>query len=518
MNRATDKKQYLNTIFVLVFILTPLISAVLFCLKDGRMISDIYIPLGGWSDEITYYKQIEGILSHGMPRGYFGYNQSRALYGTLAVWGGIPLIPYVIWGFLFGWSYCSPIYANIFFCVAALLVFYKLLRPEKTEMATVAVFWVANQFLNRYVLSGVIEASVTAQLMIIVSCGEYLLSGRIRERRGKDITPAKDRAVLVLCTIMICFMALARPYFAVFFQIPLWKAVKDKNKKWVAGLPFLAAGIMGLFFLNNKYFCSTYFNSVISLEKIQTVSFAGLMGNLLEIARLIWYAIRYKGSGVGWYYLLLLLELAVMVCVCIRRKYYHREIPLMFPITLVGDFLILLSIILMYSLGVGARHILALIVVNAVLLVLEVHFLWGSILAVICAASIIQTQGADGLPYKNEEYVEYMDMLEEEFSKVVKVTSEISYDNVVAMPTSDRDAQNPERGVCTYYGILFAMPSGVGISLDYEDFYDDPQNIKAKYILVHPEGEIRKTLEEAGMLCIFENDELMLYSAGEAAE
>lgn len=109
-----DREKILQRSFGLLFCLTPLISAILFCMMDGKMITDIYIPLGGWSDEITYYKQIEGILSHGMPRGYFGYNQSKALYGSLSVWGLVPLIPYVIWGKIFGWNYCSPIFANIF--------------------------------------------------------------------------------------------------------------------------------------------------------------------------------------------------------------------------------------------------------------------------------------------------------------------------------------------------------------------------------------------------------------------
>lgn len=183
----------------------------------------------------------------------------------------------------------------------------------------------------------------------------------------------------------------------------------------------------------------------------------------------------------------------------------------MFLISLAGDTLILLALVVMYDLGVGARHILTLIVANAVLLVLESRALWGGMLAVICVASVFRTQGADALPYRDDEYVQYMDTLKEEFAKVVKVTGEISYDNVVSMPTADRDAEDPERGVCTYYGVLFAMPSGVGISLDFQNFYDDPENLKAKYILVHPEGEIRRILERAGMSCIFENGELMLY-------
>lgn len=104
-----------------------------------------------------------------------------------------------------------------------------------------------------------------------------------------------------------------------------------------------------------------------------------------------------------------------------------------------------------------------------------------------------------------------MTELEEAFAEVITVTDELSYDNVVAMPTADHDAQNPELGVCTYYGILFAMPSGVGISLDFEDFYENPENLKAGYILVHRDGQIRHTLEEMGMKCVYEREELMLY-------
>ena len=516
MNKQVIKKQISEIIIFILFAITPLISAILFCAKDGKTISDIYIPLGGWSDEITYYKQIEGILSHGMPRGYFGYNQSKAIYGTLSVWGLIPLIPYVIWGFFFGWNYCSPIYSNIFFCIVAFVTIYILLRPKKTWMGAFSLFWITNQFINRYVLSGVVEASVIMQLMIVTACGEYLLSEKIRKQNGRSFSPRKDHVVLGVCTFFICLLTLARPYFAVLFLIPFWKAVRDKRKLWIFGLPLTAITVMVLFFVNNHYFCSTYFKNIFSFEKILSAGFTGffmqLFHSLIEIARLIWYAIRYPGSGVGWYYLLLFIELFVMLCTCILRKYHRKEVPVLFLSTLIGNALILLSIIEMYDLGVGARHILALTTVNALLVIIEVHSSFGALLAIVCLLSIIRTQGADGLPYQNAEYVAYMKSLEQEFSNIVQVTDEISYDNLVAMPTADRNSQNPEQGVCTYYGLLFAMPAGVGISLDYEDFYDIPENIKAGYILVHPAGQIREILESIGMHCIFENEELALYT------
>lgn len=500
---------------MLLFIFAPLISAILFCLIDGKMITDVYIPLGGWSDEITYYKQIEGILSHGLPRGYFGYNQSRALYGTLSVWGLIPLIPYVAWGWLFGWNYCSPIFANIFFCVLALWVLYKFLRLSVKEMGMLSLFWIANKFLNRYVLSGVVEASVIMQLIIITACGEYLLSEKIRKGQERTFSSQKDCFVLAFCTFVICLLTLARPYFAVLFLIPLWRSMQIKRKSWIVGLPILAIGIIVLFFINNHYFCSTYFHNIFTFDKIRSTSISGLFSHLLhglaDISRMIWYAIRYH-DNVGWYYLLLFVELACMAWFCIRQIIRRAPTKPMFIVSLLGNSLILLSIIEMYDLGVGARHILSLIIANAILLIIEAHYSFGAALAIICTFSIALTYGKDALPYKDNAYAEYMDTLKTKFSEIVTVTDEISYDNVVAMPTADQNMQNPDQIISTYYGLLFAMPAGVGISLDYQDFYDDPENVKAGYILVHPTGAIRTTLENIGMSCIFENDEMALYS------
>ena len=383
-------------------------------------------------------------------------------------------------------------------------------------MGMFSFFWITNQFVNRYVLSGVVEASIISQLMFVTACGEYLLSDRIRGQRDRTFSAAKDSSAMISCTAVICLLTLARPYFAVLFLIPFWKSMRDARKKWIVGLPLLAIVVMGLFFINNHYFCSTYFSNVLSFEKILQNGvwgfFKRLFEGFVEILRLIWYAIRYKGSGAGWYYLLLGIELMIMLLVCVKNRYCQRRSQPMFVITLTGNLLILGSIIEMYNLIVGARHILSLIMVNAVLLILEVGSSMGAVLALICIWSIVQTQGADGLPYKNSEYAAYMDTLEEAFSEVVKVTEEISYDNVVALPTADVSMQDPSQSVGAYYGLMFAMPPGVGISLDFQDFYEDPENIKAGYILVHPAGRIRQVLEEAGMVCVFENDELALYA------
>lgn len=197
--------------------------------------------------------------------------------------------------------------------------------------------------------------------------------------------------------------------------------------------------------------------------------FQQIADSLAEIAKLIWYAVRYDGVGVGWYYLLWAIGLLSMLIVCIRRVYCKKRVPSMFLITLIGNSLILLSFIEIYDLGVGARHILALIVANAVILLMETHFSVILIMAAVCVASAFRIGDADMPPYGNAEYMEYMEQLKNEFAQVVLVSDHISYDNVVTLPTVDYSVENLEEKVGCYYGVMFALPAGVGISLDFED-------------------------------------------------
>jgi len=496
-----------------LFILTPLISAILFCAMDGRLISDIYIPLGGWSDEITYYKQVESVLSHGIPRGYFGYNQSRAVIGPFACWGFLPLIPYVIWGFLFGWTYVSPIYANIFFCMMAFAFLYFLLRPTKKWCLSFSAFWILFKYLNRHVLSGMVEASVLQQIMFIAVIGECLLSEKVRSHI--NMTKKKENILIVVCTILIFLLTIVRPYYAVFFLIPFWAVIRNKSKVGIVSIPVVGLFSIVCYALYRKYICAAYFKDAILIDEMIGESVSGILthivSDVVELGRYIWYALRYH-DVVGWYYLLFFMQMGIMLFVCIYKLYKKQSVPKMYVVALVGNVLILLSIILLYDLIVGGRHLIALIVVNTVLLLVETHI---GISGVMCSVLILCTLlswNREVLPYIEDDYALWLDSLKQICAEKLEVTDEISYDNVVGMPVSDRNREDQSIEAVTYYGLLFAMPSGMGVSLDFASFYDDPDNIKAKYILVHPDGMIRLTLEEIGMKPVVEMEELMIYA------
>lgn len=504
-------KKTFHILAALLFVLTPLLAGVLWCAVDGKTLADIYIPLGGWSDEITYYKQIESILTHGIPRGYFGYNQSQAMYGPFGYWGFLPLIPYALWGLFFGWTYTSPIYANIFFCVLAFAFIYFVLKPSKKWCLAFSAFWLFFQFLNRHVLSGAIESTLILQLVIVVVLGEYLLSDKAS---SQALSARKENWYVAICTTIVFFMTVLRPYYAVFYLIPFWAVIRKKKKIGIVAVPAVAFLSLVCFVLYKQYTCAAYFEDVIHIDERLAGGFAGIFvkiaSDVVQLAKFIWYGFRYE-DVTGWYYLFLFVELGIMLGVCIRNWIKKKPAPRMYVSTLIGNTLILLSIILLFTLVVGGRHILPLIVVNAIILLTETHINIGWLFGFIGILATLLAGNNEPIPYGNPEYVAWMESLEDAFAEHMEVTDTLSYDNVVGMPVSGFSREDSTKEAVTYYGYLYAVPAGMAVSIDFWEMYEDPENIKAKYILAHPDAKVRDRLEEIGMKCVLEMEELVLY-------
>jgi len=104
-----------------------------------------------------------------------------------------------------------------------------------------------------------------------------------------------------------------------------------------------------------------------------------------------------------------------------------------------------------------------------------------------------------------------MENLEDTFAEYMEVTDTLSYDNVVGSLVSGCSKEDESREAVPYYGYLYAVPAGMGVSIDFWEMYEEPENIKAKYIIAHPDAKVRDRLEEAGLKCVLEMEELVLY-------
>ena len=88
--------------------LLPLLCCLVRTAAEGRSIGQVYLPSSEWNDELFYFKQVEGIVNYGFPRGYFGFNESHALQLSFAAWSPVLVFPWILWGLLFGWNLLMP--------------------------------------------------------------------------------------------------------------------------------------------------------------------------------------------------------------------------------------------------------------------------------------------------------------------------------------------------------------------------------------------------------------------------
>ena len=230
--------------------LLPLLAGILLCLTDGRSVLQVSLPASvwdnpasAWSDELYYYKQAEAVIHHGVPQGFFGYNESRADYLSFATWSPVVLLPYVAWGLLFGWNLYSPVLCNIFLSMLAVFLFVWLTKPDKKQCIMLALMVTASLFSARYMLSGMSETICSFWAVLYLGLGINY---------GKEQKTYK----LVLLFLIVGVMTLIRPYYLIFMLLPAYYAfVKFR----LPGVFVSLGGILGfgiLYFVISEKFLS----------------------------------------------------------------------------------------------------------------------------------------------------------------------------------------------------------------------------------------------------------------------
>lgn len=109
----------------------PFLSVIILLAIHGKMASDCK-PV--WGDEQWWCLQASAVAEYGKPLGYWGYNGGTAPIGTFAAWGPAAVLPFGLFGKIFGWNYYSYVYANIFYMCAANFIFLLLTKAGRKEV------------------------------------------------------------------------------------------------------------------------------------------------------------------------------------------------------------------------------------------------------------------------------------------------------------------------------------------------------------------------------------------------
>ncbi|MGN1147699.1 MAG: hypothetical protein ACI4TB_04700, partial [Lachnospiraceae bacterium] len=250
-----------------IFALFPLLCAWIYCLKDGHLLSEIYLPASYWNDELMYYKQVESVVNYGLSQGWFGYNEAHGSVFPFGAWSPVILIPWVLWGLLFGWNLLSPIYANIAANMLAMAGFALLVRPKRKQSVWILGLLALFVPYTRFMVSGMPEA-------LFMAFGIWFVALTISYVKQNKLWK------LVVLFVIAVFLTLARPYLGLLFLIPVWFAFRRKPfMGTVISVVIMALTALGYVWVS-KTCSSTYVEAIIEAAWLDVFFTDGLDAGL----------------------------------------------------------------------------------------------------------------------------------------------------------------------------------------------------------------------------------------------
>ena len=196
--------------------LLPIIACLINTLSHGKGICDVFPSASEWNDELFYFKQVQCMVADGIPRGFFGYNESTAMSLSFGAWNPLLLVWWAVFGKIFGFSYLTMIAANIVLLSCAMFLFGIFAKPALKANIAISVLFLLTTPIARYMLSWMPEIVMIAPLVVLMG----LIAG-YRSSMHKKGTFA---AILIL----IAYLTILRPYMAVFYIFPLLLTKRDE--------------------------------------------------------------------------------------------------------------------------------------------------------------------------------------------------------------------------------------------------------------------------------------------------
>ncbi len=520
------EERYVVLIKALALSLLPVACCVAYCGLQGHWIGDVYLPASEWNDELFYYKQVEGILSHGYPQGYFGFNESHALKLSFAAWSPVLVFPWVIWGLLFGWNLMSPVLCNIAVMCLCCFLYVWLVRPSWKQLGVTALLFGLYNNFARFMLSGMPEVLCFAMVI-----GFYALAVNYLRRK-------KDYKIVVLF-LMACTMTLMRPYLVLFLLLPAWFWIsrgKSPLERWLRALGsvLVMGASLGIYACIKHYLGAEYLAPLFFTDWLEAFFQQGFLGGLRFTLEKLWAKgtefMAYTKQGIRAVSTTGAIYAGYLVCLCIvatqgveewlsRRRVGRKEPEdcMAVRIHLTFCFLVMLpALFLMYKTIEGSRHLLTFMAAAVFLIPLtKARFHARAACLGIAFAYLYIYRAVEPYDYQvaygQAQLRSSMEEWEKAFSETLTLDGEEapSYENVVIWAQNDMVGDAP---AYTAWQLLYALPEGFGISFCTRDYVtENMESLKSRYLYAPLGGEIERLCGEAGYKQLYSDGEMSLY-------
>ena len=320
MNDHLLKNRRLVILSAAFIFLPALLFSVISLAQCGGSGGGLFLPMPVWNDEAAYYELVKTWLETGMPKGYWGFEGAHAILGTGSAWSPAILLPYAVFGEMFGWGYGSAAIANVvFLCIANALVLI-LCKPN----AKGVLYFILTEVLSGHILlylNTIMSEVLRYALAIVLAAMLYKLL--FAEEDGKD-------RIFRYVVAPVYIIAVTQVYIFFSFAVPIYLFAVLKKKKWpvkvFVSFMAMAAEAGGSYYL--LHLISSNYNiykTEILLEAIRSKDFLGAVRTFLWMFKVgltdLWHCfLSYTGYGMFRWFVPLL-----MVFVCLPLFLLGRD-------------------------------------------------------------------------------------------------------------------------------------------------------------------------------------------------
>lgn len=493
--------------------LLPLTVCLLRVLVSGKNLADVWLGASSWNDEAFYYKQVESMVKYGMPQGYFGYNESAAAHLTFGAWNPTILVPFFIWGKLFGWNMFSPYICNIVFLSVSLLLFGILSKGNFRQLIIAFAGLFLFTPLSRYLLSCMPEIIIISNLIVIlgifISCYDKFAGWKF-----------------VIMFLLIAFLISIRPYMAVFAVLPFCIMLKKNHKIWFVPIPVTAAALC-IYAVINKMFTCEYLGNVYAdwfgkifthgLRVVISEMFIYFKSNLL----LMFTHMRLSITGLdatGAYFTCYIFASCAWIINTIFALIMHKkDRALLYIMLFAGHAAMLAALLVTYNLADGAKHLITFIVFDILLFSYEMtsNIFIGSLNAVFFVMFFVVKSDIPesyAVPYGMDTAIVNHAVFEAQLDENMKLTDDISWENTVIIMYDDKTSADDMAVPSDIWHYIYDIPAGFGISYCTYDYVTaDFTELKSRYILIPAESCLNNIMNEKGYNLIAYDSDACMY-------
>ncbi len=514
----TDKR-YIFLGKILFMALLPILCCVVRCAIDGKNIFQVWLPGCQWNDELFYFKQVEAILQHGFPQGYYGFNESHALKLSFAAWSPVLAMPWVLWGAIFGWNLMSPILCNITLLSVTCICFVILTRPNWKQIGIFSVLFCLYTPIWRYVFSAMPEVICICMVSLF-----YCFAIRYTRKPSGSLL-----AVLFIWSFL---MTLMRPYFLLFMLLPIWFMFrKYKWKGLLLSVPVVLL-VMIVYYLINHFLSAEYLIPLFATDWIMAYFQGGIKAGLMATISKLYhsggmflaYTIEGFRSGLyaGTYLAAFDLMLLLLFIRCIVDFKQHRlgkkpenmEIHVHITFSFVAIFA---ALVMMYVLPEASRHMISFMCGGILVIsMMDTKHYVKPIYTGLTFLYFFVFMAKDPLVYEipyfdqgRQENLTYWEQVYEEYLEVSK-DSVPGYENTIIWVLNDDTDEAADQVVKWQY--LYSLPEGFGISCCQKEYLvENFSQLKSRYMLTLSGGELDQMCMEAGYEELGRREDTVLY-------